>query len=499
MLKRDITQLTIYQIDEKVETVSLSSLVELYLKKTSEIVYIMKETVLYGVICIEDIMHHSKKGNVCINRNYTFLKSFNVIKAHQIFKTRKRIHQIPVVNERGELLGDYSCYDDLLYIERSQARSINDEIIRRVVSAYEQVYVIQPIKDKYSIYKHLLKFLNQYCDYSILTKEQIGKIEQNPGLYIFLDEDEKKGIQCLYKCMNDINDILVEAKGKSGFITYANLLQEIAREVEYDILKIEKIPNFSHRRVDEKATFLLSTLKEKGINCFCMYSNEQKITEYGKKFEEEVRERLNKYPINMSEPWPKKETNEEYYKSFFGELCELEDYVNGVVQREVFHASIRTFEYKKNIVGKYFNARDGKRITYYQPVEYVGTVYLLGPCTIIGAFCEDKYTIASYLQKKINENGFRYKVENLGAILRNDSEIDCRLQEIRNYQYSDIVIILSNIGEAFGIPGKSLEKIFENNQIPSEWVTNEYMHCNHKSNEAIADSMFEMISPIFKG
>lgn len=40
-----------------------------------------------------------------------------------------------------------------------------------------------------------------------------------------------------------------------------------------------------------------------------------------------------------------------------------------------------------------------------------------------------------------------------------------------------------------------MERIFEKYQIPCEWVIDGYMHCNHKVNKIISDSLMKMIEP----
>ena len=42
-------------------------------------------------------------------------------------------------------------------------------------------------------------------------------------------------------------------------------------------------------------------------------------------------------------------------------------------------------------------------------------VYIYGPCIVIGVNVEDKHTIASFLQNKLNALGYKYRVENMGA------------------------------------------------------------------------------------
>lgn len=494
MFKRNISQLAVYQIDEDIATIVFSNLKKMYLDKASDIIYITKGKKLYGIICLGDILHHCEGTNVYINRSFTLLKGFNIVKAHEIFYKKRNIYNIPVIGEDGELIGDYSRGDDLLYIERVGGLFLREEIVHTIINLFAWVYVIEPVKSKYTIYKHMLEFMTRFqVDYKILKKEQIKGEVLEDSLCIFIDEEEKRSVQCLYKYELDQFGMLSKTNSDVTFITYASLLRQLMRKNELKNLGINT-QGFLYYNIDEKSTVLLSALKEKGIRCFCLYINERQLTEYGKKFDKEIADRVKMHPVNLYEPWPKKQDDVEYFKEFLGDLCEVEDYDREVVQREVSDAT-HMLEHKKNISGKYFNAKDGRRVTCFQPDEYQGTIYLLGPCTIIGFLFEDQYAPGSYLQNKLLEAGYSYRVENYGAIARIDSEIDCRLQQIGKYQTKDIVIMLSRIGEAAGIPGISLEKIFENNHIPSNWVVDGYMHCNYKVNQIIADSVFEMIEP----
>ena len=97
MIKRALSELAIYQIEKDKELLDKSCLHDLYQKKTSEIIYITKEKKLYGIICLKEAVYCFENGNVQINKTFTRLKGFNVIKAHEIFQKRN-IHKIPVVN-----------------------------------------------------------------------------------------------------------------------------------------------------------------------------------------------------------------------------------------------------------------------------------------------------------------------------------------------------------------------------------------------------------------
>lgn len=499
MIKRNIEALTIYSIEKEMEAIPFECLRKLYLEKTSEIVYITKNQKLYGIIGMGEALHPLQNGEIKINKTFTALVGYNNIEAYKIFRKRSQVQKIPVVNEMGELLGDYSRWDDALYIERNQEQLMQEDVVKKVLNQYETVYVVEPIEYQNSNYLCLISYLNRFhiC-YALLTKEKIvDKLSEN-AICIFLDEDERRGVQCLYGLKPSVYDnrgyntfrydILADERWKIRLATYRNLLLQIMKETCLNELGIKKPDNLLYDRLDDKATVLLSALIKNGVGSFCIYNNENEESNYGKTFMNEVRERLKVYPWNLEEPWAKANGNEEFY----GELNQLEDYERGTAQKELFFLDGQ-LGYKKDISGKFFNAKDGRRVTCYQPVEYVGTIYIIGLCTVVGGYVEDKYTFASWLQKKLLERGYDYRVENYGAEMLFD--VENRLQEIGEYNVNDLVIYHSWIGEAVNINGLSLEKIYESNNMPSTWVIDGFGHVNHKANQLIADGLFRMIEP----
>lgn len=484
MIKRDISQLAVYRIAKEEETLALDCLRNLYLEYEAEIIYITNDNKLYGIICLGDILHQTRNGRVRINKKFTVLTGYNIIKAHDIFRTRKNIHKIPVVNEEKELLGDYSRWDDMLFIRRNRKFLLCGEAVAKVLKPYERVYVVEPVDNRNADYLYLLGQLKQwYAAYTVLKMSQIKDRLAAKSIFIFLNEDEKRAMQCLYGIES------VSIRGWVKAVSYKQFLNLLIRELQFGRMGIEACPERPYEAIDDKEAALFSAFREKGLRCFNIYSDEYETTGYGKKFRNAVEKRLKAEPLITEEPWPKKTGRE----AFYGGLLENEDYADDTAQREIYQ-SCSVLELRKNITGKYFNAENGRRVTCCQPKDYTGTIYILGPCTILGVFVEDRYTIPSLLQKIITEKGYPYRVENLGAVMRIDAEMDSRLQEIGEYCANDIIIAVSRKKDGVS-DGISLEKIFEKNNIPDEWVTDEYLHCSHKANGLIADSILELIEP----
>lgn len=503
MIKRGIDQLAEYVINKETEEVSLSCLHRLYLEKASEIVYIIKDKKLYGIVCLGDVLRCGVSKTVRINKEFAVLREFNIVKAHEIFQRKRNIHKIPVVNDRGELLGDYSRWDDLLFIERNRRyMMLHKNSLKKIFKVYESIYVVKPVESKMGDWLKLIECLEDCgIQYSLLKKEQISSKLREKAICIFLDEDERRSMQCIYRIPlfeydihgNNIRkyDRYMDSRWEMRLATYKSLLFQMIEEDDIERLRLEGYEWVSSGKTDEKAAFLLSRLQKNGINCYCLYENEERISSYGDYFLQGSKEKkLRSFEGELG--WTLTMNEGMINEKFYGELLENEDYVKEIAQKEICD-SFYSFEYKKSITGQYFNAENGRRVTCYQPKEYIGTVYLLGPCMIVGAYVEDQYTIGSYLQQKLLANGYNYRVINLGSVVRFDSAIDSRLGMIDEYYENDIVIYLSSIGNVPTVQGCSLERIFEKNQIPVGWVTDRYLHCNHKANNVVAESIYSMI------
>ena len=71
----------------------------------------------------------------------------------------------------------------------------------------------------------------------------------------------------------------------------------------------------------------------------------------------------------------------------------------------------------KQVKLKNLNVIKGERKTTNQPQDYENTIYLMGGCVFFGYAVEDSETIASFLQKKLNEEmpQKKWRVVNYGT------------------------------------------------------------------------------------
>ena len=66
MHKRELDELAIYQLESGVDDIDIRLLHDLYVEKTSDIVYLILDDKLYGIICYGDLLHHMHDGVVRI-------------------------------------------------------------------------------------------------------------------------------------------------------------------------------------------------------------------------------------------------------------------------------------------------------------------------------------------------------------------------------------------------------------------------------------------------
>jgi hypothetical protein len=97
--------------------------------------------------------------------------------------------------------------------------------------------------------------------------------------------------------------------------------------------------------------------------------------------------------------------------------------------------------------GKFFNIKNGLRSTYNTPSKYINTIYLFGGSTIYNSEVPDEHTVASYLQSLVNENGFKYKVENYGTTSVHVNQQLERLKRDVKIKKNDVVIFYDGVND----------------------------------------------------
>lgn len=158
--------------------------------------------------------------------------------------------------------------------------------------------------------------------------------------------------------------------------------------------------------------------------------------------------------------------------------------------------------YLANYRSEYVNIILGERVTCYQPEKYNHSIYIFGQCTTRGIGVEDKDTIPSFLQKRVNQEFEEcFCVHNCGIGCGSDVHDELVHLKRKAIRKGDIVIFCTNLEL---VPDELREKnqieifdssfLFDRPHDYGEWFTDETFHTTSKGNHVIADYIYEILN-----
>lgn len=144
---------------------------------------------------------------------------------------------------------------------------------------------------------------------------------------------------------------------------------------------------------------------------------------------------LSRWEFRATQPMPYQ--NADYFSERF--LKESETFVNGrltdVVELDDYH-------------GEYFNVTDGYRVTIGTPPNSKRRILLFGGSTLFGQEVPDEHTIASHLQRMVNDAGLAWTVHNYGLPGMDASQQVSILKTIP-LREDDIVIFYHGVNDIY--------------------------------------------------
>lgn len=247
---------------------------------------------------------------------------------------------------------------------------------------------------------------------------------------------------------------------------------------------------------NNKLIDLIQRLQEKRIHVFLARVPEVNELNLSDNEMERVQKR-----IDISVMMESYSKYKEFLKNFFGKECSA-NYIAamckniGSIEKHGVRVNLDQDEIYKTVIG-------GRRVTISQPEEYVNTIWMMGPCAVLGQYVENQDTIASYLQGHVNEdqNG-AYRVENLGITSMNLFDLS-NLLENSTFMENDIIIVYTNYNgvqsdewEKAGISFVDTTFLFNHNNI-QDWFIDFPAHMNYKASRCVAKFMYEsMVSKV---
>ncbi len=301
----------------------------------------------------------------------------------------------------------------------------------------------------------------------IITQKEIKMSDAGKGIEITAKLDKKFDAILYFGITQEVN---VTQHGKRvDAINHNSICAELA--MSYD-LAVNVLPRLKEGGV-KVHTFLYPEiftlnfmLKARGLDTF-------KRTPYlhmlvkDKKYEDDIR----KFFCELYSP--------EYVEGILTRPVAVE--VNGIRKYSEFHSD-------------FYNTVNGCRMTTNVPEHPIHTIHFFGKCVAMGRFVEDKFTIASQLQRYINLDFDQYQVINYGV--EADTAINKKLRNIK-VRDGDIVIILYRHYEVYRRKGIEvnylLDLIMKMTLEKREYFLDSPEHFNHVINNKIAEYIYNCI------
>ena len=458
----DRTVLPIVNIESPVLELDWKTIREAVCEHPCNIIFVERGDKLAGIISHGDIIRARKAGAdaVAVNTNFTALQGKRFMEAREIFRTRKNIHELPVIDEEGKLEGMCSRYDDLLYLEYSNPWKANKYVEPFLKKLKRASFVKPPAEDdrRRAVVNTWVKHFREHdiqCDF--IDFESILEVAKKGDPILLTDHEQDLA---------------------------AHMVLEAIDGGPYPWHCLYTLKGFEDKMSEHAYDDLVQKLVASGISIYNLIFTTDDSTPGRKRLNKGFSAWLNMPGVRDVAPFVPDSQAEAFYDEHY-----TEEYAETVGKYTIELEKSDIFTRLKDCEGPYFNVVDGERATADQPSDALHTIYFFGPCIMIGAYVEDQHTIESFLQKRLNEAGYRYKVVNCGCYETRYQEMvhitstpmkpgDIMVMHIENRPYPQTTTI-------------DLMDLLDAHNVPNEWLLDIPLHCNHKVNEIYADELFD--------
>lgn len=454
-------ELAILEMQKEVDSVSFIEVKKVLMDFHSNMIYCELFGKLLGIISTGDILRAYRSGleQVQINKNFTYLHSGENMKARTIFRENKNINALPVVTCGHCLIGDYSRWDDLLFLDYQL--DIAEQNFYKWKHIHSAVFVQPSIffSKRQKIYERFYQVLKkQNIEVKTIECTEIFLYIDKVDMILFVDENENRACSTIFEIVNGKN-----CEGKDR--TYKNIL-------DYDYFKAEQYEVYLQNLCDNNIKIIRLEFEE---------------SKYYKRLREKINKKCEKVGKIFSQ-WPPS-----VHKDFFEELYSKE-YAKQIFELPVKQEYISGKWRLKDCKSKYYNVVNSERLTMYQPKEFGRSIYFYGRCYSVGRYVEDKYTIESYLQKQLCDLKENVRVVNCGSFARWGDEFS---RIVSTKLKKGDIIVLAQPGIVFeDMIYLGLDQVMEKNNVGVEWVLEEPRHINHKVNKLYSDAIYEKVVPL---
>ncbi len=478
MYYRKRESLAVITVNYDCKSIPFSKLEQTILNNPSYCIYCINNERLIGIVSAGDISR-AEGDTVWINKSFTYVLEGQYMAARTIFKEKLSIHALPVLSKDGILTGEYIRWDDVLQVRmhlNTFGKGAKLKLQKLTFSGggeyyyadnHSRIVLVKPCvssKEKQTLFHKIQKRLQSHgIAANCITHEEIKDYLPSTDAFLFIDENE-----C--QAMNALLSTIWKKGLYLGFQSYVNTF------------------TLSKDDIDKQDGTYLTKLYEQGIQILGLTAPENEDLEKAifKKFSAVGEERIDVLPKSM-------------YKGFFADLYNeqyIEDIYTILNMRKVRNEfGLKVLEDHHS---RLYNVTNGERHTVGQPTFFTRNIFFFGPCYIVGNRVEDKHTIASFLQKRLNEENYPVRVVNCGSIGMEYLE-NCIPRIMKTVLHEGDIIILDRPPEGIrGVKYLNLTEVLVKNEVNVEWMTNAPFHCNHKITELYANAIYETLAPVLE-
>lgn len=464
----DRAQLTIVQADENAESIFMEECKRILLELPSNTIYFERQGKLFGIISTGDIIRACREKSDCvkINKSFSYVRIGESMKARFTFKEKRNINALPILSDDGVLIGDYTRWDDSLWLEKVliQGEDSKDE----KWTCDRMIALVRP-DDRFADRRKLFnKFKNVLSEKKVevqcIDYTEVFQYLKLADRVLVVDENEARAFGSI------CNIIGAEMKGYNYKIsTYKNFLKRIDAG-------------------NNQCTVQIANLQNQGVTIMGLLWKE---TPYYEQLMEKISEKF--AAIGQS---PNNQLSEVYYKDFFADLY-AEEYIDEIMKIPFSVENYMGVSYLRDCQSMYYNVKNGERQTIGQPETFEKTIYFLGACYIYGHWVEDRNTIESFLQKRLCDSEKAVRVVNLGCTgMLTCRQYFARIMSGIELKKGDILVIGNTSDNIEGVEYLDLCEILEKNRVGAEWMIDYPGHCNHKVNKLYADAVYEKLESV---
>lgn len=471
MIYRDRKYLSILTLTEDRDYVTYDELIPLLTARPSNAVYIERDGILYGLITSGRIArsHDAKTRRVPFNKKFTSVHQEEYWRVRQIFGDKANINVLPVVSEDGHLLGDYVRWNDFIGTDHAELLCKDPYVLQHLKEDIQDIVFVAPAihgegtnRDKMFLWwRQTLESVGIHLQ--VIQNWEIKDYLNVAKNFLFIDEDEKCGIEGLNCC-------LYQQKVSARY-TITDYLYRMRR------LASAQLNESFLKALQNQGVFVLAFDFKENNNQFLAALNER------------ISKRNEEYDIHSTQ------VHEALKESFLDELyCGAYKTQNFPLQMS-FHRRLG-IPYLSDTETEFVNIQNGERLTVNQPEKYDRCIYIYGPCNIIGVYVSDRYTLSSLLQSEMNQAGLSCRVVNRG--FPGADYLPAERLQAETFKRGDIVILDQAGSFVDNFPVLNLTDALEKHDAPADWFVDCVRHCNHKANQVYAHAIYEELSSVLQ-